>query len=80
MSLLNSYTESEFRLIVANSNSWRDLARNLGYNCNSGDLKASIQKRVEELNIDTQHFKLVALNATERNEIKQYSDEEWSKI
>ena len=68
MSLLNSYTESEFCLIVANSNSWRDLARNLGYNCNSGDLKASIQKRVEELNISTQHFKSVAPNAIERNE------------
>lgn len=45
MSLLNSYTESELRSIVAKSNSWKDLARNLGYNCNSGDLKASIQKK-----------------------------------
>lgn len=68
MSLLNSYTESELRAIVEKSNSWRDLARNLGYNCNSGDLKASIQKRIEELNISTQHFKTVASNAIERNE------------
>ena len=38
MSLLNSYSKEAFKEIVKNSNSWRDLGRNLGYNCNSGDL------------------------------------------
>lgn len=68
MSLLNSYSKEELSLIVANANSWRDLGKKLGYNCNSGALKKNIQKRVEEFNIDTSHFKTVARNATERNE------------
>lgn len=68
MSLLNSYSKEELSLIVANSNSWRDLSKKLGYNCNSGDLKLSIQKRIEEFNINTEHFKSVAKNAIERNE------------
>ena len=42
MSLVNSYSDEEFSQIVLNSYSWRDLARNLGYNCNSGDLKSVI--------------------------------------
>ena len=68
MSLLKSYSKEELSLIVANSNSWRDLSKKLGYNCNSSDLKSSIQKRVEEFNISTDHFKTVAKNAIERNE------------
>lgn len=68
MSLLNSYSKEELSLIVANSNSWRELGRKLGYNCNSGDLKLAIQKRVDEFNIDTSHFKIVAKNSIERNE------------
>ena len=68
MSLLNSYSKEELSLIVANSNSWRELGRKLGYNCNSGDLKLAIQKRVDEFNIDTSHFKTVAKNSIERNE------------
>lgn len=68
MSLLKSYSKEELSLIVANSNSWRDLSHKLGYNCNSGDLKKAIQKRVEEFNIDTSHFSTVAKNAISRNE------------
>lgn len=68
MSLLNSYSKEAFKEIVKNSNSWRDLGRNLGYNCNSGDLTNSLKKRVQEENIDTSHFKTVARNAIERNE------------
>lgn len=67
-SLLNSYSKEELTAIVAMSNSWRDLSRNLGYNCNSGDLKNRIQQRVEEFSIDTSHFSTVAKNAIERNE------------
>ena len=68
MSLLSSYSKEELDLIVLNSNSWRDLGRKLGYASNSSDLKLSIQKRIEELNIDTSHFKTVAKNSIERNE------------
>ena len=42
MSLLKSYSKEELSLIVANSNSWRNLSHKLGYNCNSGDLKKAI--------------------------------------
>ena len=68
MSLLNSYSKEELKLIVSQSNSWRDLGKRLGYNCNSGDLKRSIQKRIEEFEISTEHFKTVNPNAIERNE------------
>lgn len=67
MSLLDSYSKEELSLIVSNSNSWRDLSRKLGYNSNSGDLKFRIQKRIEEFNIDTTHFKSTAKNSIERN-------------
>lgn len=67
MSLLNNYSDEEFKNIVSISNSWRDLVHKLGYNSNSGDLKKQIQKRVEELKLDISHFKIVAKNATERN-------------
>lgn len=66
MSLVNSYSDEEFSQIVSNSCSWRDLTRNLGYNCNSGDLKSVIQKRVEELNLDISHFKIVGKSCIER--------------
>lgn len=68
MSLLNSYSKEELSLIVANSNSWRDLSKKLGYNCNSGDLKLAIQKKIESFGISTEHFKTVAANKIERNE------------
>lgn len=68
MSLLNSYSEEELKLIVSQSNSWRDLGRKLGYNCNSGALKKQIEERVKEFDIDTSHFKAVASNAIERTE------------
>ncbi len=68
MSLLNSYSKEELSLIVSQANSWRDLGRRLGYNCNSGDLKNRIQKKVEEFDIDVSHFKKVNSNAIERNE------------
>ena len=66
-SLLNSYSIEELQEIASLSNSWRDFTRKLGYNCNSGDLKAQIQKKVEENNIDVSHFKTVNTNAVERN-------------
>jgi predicted SprT family Zn-dependent metalloprotease len=68
MSLLNTYSDDELRNIVKLSNSWRDLSRKLGYNSNSGDLKKQIQRRVEELNIDTSHFTIVNKNAVVRTE------------
>ena len=67
-SLLDSYSVEELQKIASVSNSWRDYARKLGYNSNSSDLKNQIQKKVEENNIDVQHFKSVGIKAIERNE------------
>jgi len=39
MALIDEYSNEEFNRIVKISNSWRDLAKNLGYKSNSGDLK-----------------------------------------
>lgn len=67
-SLLDKYDAKELQQIASISNSWRDFSRKLGYKSNSSDLKAQLQKRVKENNIDTSHFKTVAINAIERNE------------
>lgn len=68
MSLLSQYSEEEFKNIVKNSYSWRELYKNLGYNCNSGDLKNQIQKKVEELHIDVSHFGILGKNKIKRDE------------
>lgn len=65
---MDSYSKKELEIIVANSNSWHNLAKNLGYNCNSGDLKSMLQKRIESFDIDVSHFKTVAKTSIERNE------------
>ena len=44
MSLLTSYTEDELDQIIKVSNSWRDFARNLGYNAFSGKLKKILEE------------------------------------
>ena len=56
MALIDEYSNEEFNRIVKISNSWRDLAKNLGYKSNSGDLKDRLQKKVDELNLNTSHF------------------------
>lgn len=67
MALLDHFSKEEFQEIVAQSNSWRDLSHNLGYNSNSSDLKAMIQKKVDEYQLDVSHFKTVNKDAVERN-------------
>ncbi len=66
MALIDKYSKEELEKIVKASNSWRDLSRKLEYNCNSGDLKAVLQKRIKQYNIDTSHFTIVAPNAIQR--------------
>lgn len=54
--LIDTYDKKEFERIVQLSTSWKDLALNLGYKSNSGDLKKRIEKRVKEENINISHF------------------------
>lgn len=67
MALLDRFSKEEFEEIVSQSNSWRDLSRNLGYNCHSGDLKTMIQKKIDEYQLDVSHFKTVNAEAIERS-------------
>ena len=60
MSLLTSYTEDELDQIIKVSNSWRDFARNLGYNAYSGKLKKILEEYCIQKNKDTSHFSTVA--------------------
>ena len=60
MSLLTSYTEDELDQIIKVSNSWRDFARNLGYNAFSGKLKKILEEYCIQKNKDTSHFSTVA--------------------
>ena len=66
MALINEYSKEELNRIVKISNSWKNLARNLGYKSNSGDLKNRLQKKVNEMGLDTSHFKHI--ETTSRNE------------
>ena len=43
LSLLNSYSKEDLENLVAKSNSWHDLSKKIGYNCNSGDLKSKFK-------------------------------------
>lgn len=67
MSLLDAYTKEELEEIAKKSNSWRDLGRKLGYNCNSSSLKTMLENRINLYHIDVSHFKTVSKTAIERN-------------
>lgn len=66
MSILNQYTDDEFRNIVKNSYSIREVTKKLGYNANSGDLYNYIRKRICDLNIDITHFSKYGRGRIER--------------
>lgn len=55
-SLLNSYSDDEFRAIVATSHTHAECLRNLGYNTNSGNVQRAYRERLARLNIDTSHI------------------------
>ena len=53
-SLVDNYTEEELKQIIELSNSYRELARKLGYTSFSGDLYNTLKEKVS--NFDTSHF------------------------
>lgn len=53
-SLVDNYTEEELKQIIELSNSYRELARKLGYTSFSGDLYNALKEKVS--NFDTSHF------------------------
>ena len=50
------YTEDRLREVVASSESWRQVARELGMNPNAGGIYYSIKAAVHELGLDVSHF------------------------
>ena len=54
--LMDSYTNEEFAAIVAESFSYADCLRRLGYGSNSGDATNSLKAKINQLNISTAHF------------------------
>lgn len=56
VSLLDSYSDTEFETIVTNSKSYADCMKHLGYITNSGNVLMRVRERIKKLNIDTSHF------------------------
>ena len=54
MALIDNYTTEELEEIISLSLSYKDVARQLGYNSYSGDLKKLLELRLS--NFDTSHF------------------------
>ena len=55
-SLMDQYSNEEFKEIVLQSSSYKDCLLNLGYHSNSGDSTKRLKKKIENLNIDISHF------------------------
>lgn len=68
-SLLNSYSDDEFRAIVAASHTHAECLRNLGYNTNSGNVQKAYRERLAKLNIDTSHITTKARPALQPKEV-----------
>ena len=55
---IDTFTNEEFANIVANSTNMAEIARKLGYTSHSGDNGTRIRKRIDALNLSTEHFAL----------------------
>ena len=55
---IDTFTNEEFALIVANSFNLAEVARKLGYTSHSGDNGTRIRKRIDLLHLSTDHFSL----------------------
>ena len=66
--LLDTYSNEEFIQIVKQSNSMSELSKKLGYSSKSGDSLARIRKRIDELQISTEHFSLINRRPMKRTE------------
>lgn len=55
-SLMDKYSDNEFRRIVLQSSSYKECLLNLGYHSNSGDSTNRLKQKIQQLDIDTSHF------------------------
>ena len=54
--LIDEYSDEEFNQIVSQSSSMSEISQKLGYSATSGNSLARIRKRIDELQISTEHF------------------------
>lgn len=66
--LIDTYTDEEFINIVKNSSSMKEISTKIGYSAYSGDSLARIRKRLDKLNISTEHFSENNKRPVKRNE------------
>lgn len=55
-SLVGAYSKEELQQIANKSSNFKDFLRNLGYISTNGNVYKTVQKKVEEYNIDISHF------------------------
>ena len=60
--------DEEFKQIVKQSCSMREISQKLGYSATSGDSLAKIRKRIDELEISTEHFSTLHKRPVARSE------------
>lgn len=60
MSILDSFSDDEFKKIVKTSLSIAEICRKLGYKSCHGNNYKTIKKRIAKLHLDTSHFKLTS--------------------
>ena len=53
---IDTFSNEDFSLIVANSSSLLEVAKKLGYTSHSGDNGVRIRKRIDALGLSTEHF------------------------
>ena len=58
LSLMNEYSDDEFRKIILNSFTYRDCLKKIGYTSFSGYLYNKLKQRIDDLQINISHFKI----------------------
>lgn len=72
--LMDTYTDEQFAEIVANSCSYADCLRNLGYQSNSGDSTNLLKEKINKLGISVEHFtSVIPIKRTEENVFCEHS-------
>ena len=64
---IDTFTDEEFKVIVAESKSMTDISTKLGYAAKSGSNYTRIRKRIDELGLSTDHFALGNKRPIKRN-------------
>ena len=57
-SLIDNYSKEQLEYIVKDSNSYAEVLHRLGYKTKNGSNHITLKKRLEKLNISTDHFRL----------------------